>query len=496
MEGALDLAVGAGHTAAGVGVVGAAQLGDVAIGVLDDFLTLDDVCALEAYLAAGGEAEEFLGRVFHEVLALDVELAAEGHRVCTRAGLLGIVVHLDGLDAVFGIVGEHDLYGIHHGHHAGGDAVEVVAHGVLEQAHRVEGLILGVADGVDEVAYRGGGVAAAAQARDGGHAGIVPAGHQTLLDQREQLALAHHGVGEVEAVELYLAGAVALVGQLVDKVVVERAVRHKLQRAYRVGHPLEVVALAVGKVIHGVDFPGGAGAVVGVIDDAVHDGIAEVHVARRHVDFGAQHARALGKLAGVHAHEEVEILLGRAVAVGRRLAGLGRGTLLRGNLLGALVVDICLALLDEAHGQVKELREIVGGVVLAVGPVEAEPVDVFLDGVDILHILLDRIGIVEAQVASAAKLLGHTEIHAYGLGMADMEVSVGLGRETRVEATAVFAGAQVGIHFLFYKTEPAGQLFGIFDFGHCCDIFGAKLAKIPDSSRVGDSLLSKANQNL
>ena len=98
----------------------------------------------------------------------------------------------------------------------------------------------------------------------------------------QQFALAHHGVGEVQAVELNLAWAVfvdSVASKNVGEIVVERTVRHELQCADRVGHALEVVALAMCEVIHWVYFPLGAGAPVWGLDNAVHDGIAEMHVA-------------------------------------------------------------------------------------------------------------------------------------------------------------------------------------------------------------------------
>ena len=62
-------------------------------------------------------------------------------------------------------------------------------------------------------------------------------------------------------------------------------------------------------------------------------------------------------------------------------------------------------------------------------PVEAKPAHVPLDGLDVFLRLLDRIGVVEAQAAMAAEFLGDAEIEADRLGVADMEVSVGLGRK-------------------------------------------------------------------
>ena len=77
-------------------------------------------------------------------------------------------------------------------------------------------------------------------------------------------------------------------------------------------------------------------------------------------------------------------------------------------------------------GPFVELLEIVRRVVEVVAPVEAQPADVALDGVDIFLLLLGGIGVVEAEGAAAAELLGHAEIEADRLGMADMEVAVRL----------------------------------------------------------------------
>src|SRR5213075_1345223 len=65
-------------------------------------------------------------------------------------------------------------------------------------------------------------------------------------------------------------------------------------------------------------------------------------------------------------------------------------------------------------GPVVELVEVVGGVVEMVAPVEAEPADVLLDRVDVLLLFLDRVRVVEAQVAAAADLAD--EVASFGSG--------------------------------------------------------------------------------
>ena len=99
------------------------------------------------------------------------------------------------------------------------------------------------------------------------------------------------------------------------------------------------------------------------------------------------------------------------------------------RFLKRLVVDIGEALLDQVLGPAVELLEMVGRMVEVRPPVEAEPAHVALDRVDIFLLLLGRVGIVEAQVAAAAEFLGDAEIKAERLGVADMQIAVGLRRE-------------------------------------------------------------------
>jgi hypothetical protein len=70
-------------------------------------------------------------------------------------------------------------------------------------------------------------------------------------------------------------------------------------------------------------------------------------------------------------------------------------------------------------------------VVEVLAPVEAQPAHVALDGVDVLLLLLGRVGVVEAQVAAAAELPRDAEVEADRLGVPDVQVAVGLGRKAR-----------------------------------------------------------------
>ena len=224
---------------------------------------------------------------------------------------------------------------------------------------------------------------------EGRHARIVPAAHVTLAHQPQQHALGHDGVREVESRELVLVGP-RRHRQVVDEPVVERPVVLELERADRVGDALDRVGLAVGEVVGRIDAPRVARPRMLGVQDAVQHRVAQVDVGRGHVDPRPQHARAVGELAGAHAREEVEVLLGRPVAPRALAAGLGERAAVLADLVGRQVVDVGLAGLDEVDGPLVELLEVVGGEVQVLAPVEAEPADVGLDGVDVLLLFLGR----------------------------------------------------------------------------------------------------------
>ena len=70
-----------------------------------------------------------------------------------------------------------------------------------------------------KIADGGGGVAPAAQAADGGHAGVVPAVHIAALYQGAELPLTHHRVVDAQAGKLNLPG-LAGQGHVLDDPVV------------------------------------------------------------------------------------------------------------------------------------------------------------------------------------------------------------------------------------------------------------------------------------
>ena len=181
---------------------------------------------------------------------------------------------------------------------------------------------------------------------------------------------------------------------------------------------------------------------MGGVDNAVHGRVAHIDIVGGHVDFGAENASAVGKFTVAHAFEQVQVLFDRAGPVGAFAAGLGEGAAVLADLVGGEVVDVGLAVLDQLESKLVKLLEIIGGIKLAVFPIIAQPVDIFFDGVDIFDVFFDRVGIIEAQVALAAKGFGGAKIDADSLGVTDMQITIRFWWETGMHVVEA-AGAQI-----------------------------------------------------
>ena len=187
------------------------------------------------------------------------------------------------------------------------------------------------------------------------------------------------------------------------------------------------------EVIHGIDAPLVPGLVMGDVHDAVDDGVAHIHVRGRHIDLRAQHLFAVGKLPCRHAAEQVKVLFNAPFAVGAVFAGLGQRAAVSADLVGGKIVHVGLARLDQLDRALVDKIKVFGGVV-AMLPVEAQPLDILLNGLHVLHVLLRGVRVVQPQVAHAAVFLGGGEVDADRLGVTDVQIAVGLRREPGLHA--------------------------------------------------------------
>ena len=179
------------------------------------------------------------------------------------------------------------------------------------------------------------------------------------------------------------------------------------------------------------------GIVVMRVADAIDGRIAQVDVRRRHVDLRPQHVRAIGKLAVAHAGEQVEVLGHAARAMGAVRARFGQRAAIGAHFLGALAIDIGVAVLDQRRGAAVHRIEVVRGEIQVRAPVETQPPHRVDDRIDVLLFFARRIGVVEAQMAGATELPRQAEVQADRLGVPDVQEPVGFRRKTRADPRRV-----------------------------------------------------------
>ena len=239
---------------------------------------------------------------------------------------------------------------------------------------------------------------------------------------------------------------------------------HKLQGAETMGHPFEIVALSVREVIHGISIPLVAGTQMRDIHHPVEQRISEEHVRMSHIYLGSEHQSARSGLTAVHELKESQVLLHGPVtegAVGTSLCG---GALLLGYHFGTLFVHISSALANEPYSEIPQLLEIVTSIINMI-PLEPQPANVILYTLYVFCVLLHRIGIIKAKVASASILLGYAEIKGNRLGMSYVKISIRLGWETCLYTSSILTLSQILFHLLF--NEVQALLLFILTFDNC-----------------------------
>ena len=137
------------------------------------------------------------------------------------------------------------------------------------------------------------------------------------------------------------------------------------------------------------------------------------------------------------------------------------------NLLAGLLVDVSFAFAYQLYGKVPQLLEVVGCVAYF-APFEAKPAYVVLDGLYVFRIFLLGIRVIETQVAHAAILLRDAEVHANRFGVTDVQVTVGFGRETRLQTAVVKTCSQVAFHNLLNEVQTllARGAYFVLGFRH------------------------------
>ena len=125
------------------------------------------------------------------------------------------------------------------------------------------------------------------QSGDRGHPRIVPAIDQLLVNQLDQLSLAHHRISKIQSGEFVLMRNGRRQFQCLQNPVVKRAMHFELERAHRMGDAFDVIAQAMGQVVHRINAPFVSGMVMIGVADAIEHGIAQPDIGRVDIDLCA-----------------------------------------------------------------------------------------------------------------------------------------------------------------------------------------------------------------
>ena len=430
MNRALHLATVRRVTAARGRIVRAVNLGHVAGVVFHHVGASDEIRIAQPHLTTRREPVKLLGRVLHEVITIDVELARERQLARTRERhIVRIIRRVQFVDFALGVIRDDHLHRIHHAQHARHDHVEIVANGMFEHADLHPLPVARHTRCIGKGANGIGTHATATHTGDRGHARIIPPVHMSIVHQAQQLPLAEHRVVDLQSRKLDLRGWIHIPG-LLHQPVVNIATVLELERAQRARDAFDSVAQPMSKVVQRVDAPVVATPIVMRMTNAQQQRIAHDHVGMREIDLCTQHVCPIRELTRAHAAQQIEVFGHRTRAVGTRRTRRGDGAAPFANLLLRLRIDVRLVVGHQAFGDLVELLEIVRRVVFRV-PLKAQPLHVALDRLHVLHIFRGGIGVVKTQIAGAAVLLRDAEVQADRFGVTHVQEPVGLRRKTR-----------------------------------------------------------------
>ena len=232
----------------------------------------------------------------------------------------------------------------------------------------------------------------------------------TVIDELQEPSFAHQCVRQVQSIEFDLLRVVDAKG--FAKPVIQRAAVLEFQRADTVGDALNGIRLSVGPVVRWVNAPRITGAMMFHLSNSIHNGVAKQHHLVPHVNFGSKNVVAFFKLAVSHAAKQIKILIDRTISVRTVSPGFGRSSATCANFFEIKAADVGLSSFNQLLSPLEKLLEVIRCEEQSIFPVESEPFDVVLNGFNIFHLFLFRVGVVEAEIALATVFLSDAKIEA------------------------------------------------------------------------------------
>ena len=213
---------------------------------------------------------------------------------------------------------------------------------------------------------------------------------------------------------------------------------------------LDGILDGMGKVVHGINAPLVSSVVMAHTGHTVDHRVSHIDVGGRHIDLGAEHLFPVLIHAVLHFLEELQVLLHRSVPVGAVFSRSVEISPVFPDLIGRKVADECLSFFDQMDCTLIHCIKVVRRKKQPVLKFRAQPFHVVYDGLHILRFFLRGVRIIKTEIEFSAVFLCQSRIQDNGLGMSDVEISVGLRWESRLDMV-IYALRQVFIDFLFNK---------------------------------------------
>ena len=179
MDSTLYLAVSGSTTSLGVWIIGTMQLHYLALSILNNFLTFDNIAMLQTNLALWLQAEELLWGILHKVLLLNVQLTAKWHIAVAALGRMVLSQHIFLL--ALWIVGDNYLQWVQDSHNSICIVVQIISDAMLQHSHIYQAISLGYTYLAAEIPQGSRSITTTAQSRNSRHTRIIPSSHIAFL---------------------------------------------------------------------------------------------------------------------------------------------------------------------------------------------------------------------------------------------------------------------------------------------------------------------------
>jgi hypothetical protein len=93
------------------------------------------------------------------------------------------------------------------------------------------------------------------------------------------------------------------------------------------------------------------------------------------------------------------------------------------------MINVSFTATDQFTGKVIEVLEVIRGESCIEGLI-SQPLDTSANVIDELLIFFARVGIIVTKISESTILLGKSKVEAHCLGMTNVEIAIGLGRES------------------------------------------------------------------